>query len=119
MLYKRGTVVVFAIVTFLVFASEKNSVLAAQIGSVQEGYRLVRETCSQCHLLGEERGRSTVESASPFSVVANTPGMTSAALKLILVTPHRHMPALTVSGEEADSIVAYILSLKHRGRSPR
>ncbi len=118
MQYSRRTLVVFAIVTVLVFASEKASVLAAQVGSVEEGHRLARETCSQCHLLGDEHGRSTVEKAPTFRVVANTPGMTSAALRVILVTPHKHMPALTVSGEEADSIVAYILSLK-RGRSPR
>ncbi len=119
MKYNPRTVVVFAILAVLVFASEKASVLAAQVGSVEEGHRLARETCSQCHLLGDERGRSTIEKAPTFRVVANTPGMTSAALRVILVTPHKHMPALTVSGEEADSIVAYILSLKDRGRSPR
>jgi hypothetical protein len=54
------------------------------------------------------------EKAAPFKRIANTPGMTSTALKVFLVTPHRHMPALTVSGEDADSVVAYILSLKKR-----
>jgi mono/diheme cytochrome c family protein len=87
---------------------------AAEVGSVEDGHRLARESCSQCHLLGEETGRSTVEKAPPFRVIANTPGMTSAALRVILVTPHRHMPALTVRGEEADSIVSYIMSLKNR-----
>jgi mono/diheme cytochrome c family protein len=119
MQYSRRIIVVFAIASVLVFALEKASVLAAQVGSVEEGHRLARETCSQCHLLGDERGRSTVEKAPTFRVVANTPGMTSAALRVILVTPHKHMPALTVSGEEADSIVAYILSLKDRAPSPR
>ncbi len=88
--------------------------MAAQVGSVREGRRLARESCSQCHLLGEEMGRSTVEKAPPFRAIAKTPGMTSAALRVILVTPHRHMPALTLKGEEADSIVAFILSLKDR-----
>jgi mono/diheme cytochrome c family protein len=88
------------------------SVMAAQVGSVGEGRRLARESCSQCHLLGDEVGRSSHEKATPFRVIANTPGMTSAALRVILVTPHRHMPALTLHGEEVDSIVAYILSLR-------
>jgi mono/diheme cytochrome c family protein len=87
---------------------------AAEVGSVEEGHRLARESCSQCHLLGNETGRSTNEKAPQFRVIANVPGMTSAALRVILVTPHRHMPALAVRGEEADSIVAYILSLKDR-----
>ena len=87
---------------------------SAQVGSVEEGHRLARESCSRCHLIGEEIGRSTTEQATPFRIIANVPGMTSAALRFILVTPHKHMPALTVSGEEADSIVAYLLSLKDR-----
>ena len=97
-----------------VFIASTLPVLGADIGSVEEGRRLGRESCSQCHLLGEEKGRSSIEKAPPFRVVANIPGMTSAALRVILVTPHRHMPALTVRGEEADSIVEYILSLKDR-----
>ena len=104
---------VLGLVNYAVIASML-PVLGAYIGSVEEGRRLARESCSQCHLLGEETGRSSIEKAPPFRVVANTPGMTSAALRVILVTPHRHMPALTVMGEEADSIVEYILSLKDR-----
>ena len=104
---------VFGLVSYVVIASML-PVLGAEVGSVEEGRRLARESCSQCHLLGEGTGRSTNEKAPPFWVVANTPGMTSAALRVILVTPHRHMPALTIRGEEADSIVEYILSLKDR-----
>src|SRR3974377_1117776 len=104
---------VFGLVSYVVIASTL-PLLGADVGGVEKGRRLARESCSQYHLLGEETGRSTNEKAPPFSVVANTPGMTSAALRVILVTPHRHMPALTVRGEEADSIVEYILSLKDR-----
>jgi hypothetical protein len=68
---------------------------AAQVGSVGEGRRLARESCSQCHLLVEEMGRSTVEKAHPFRAIAKTPGMTSAALRVILVTPHRHSESHT------------------------
>ena len=102
---------VFGLVSYVVLASTL-PVLGADVGSVEEGRRLARESCSQCHLLGEETGRSSNEKAPPFRVVANTPGMTSAALRVILVTPHRHMPALIVREEEANSIVQYILSLK-------
>jgi mono/diheme cytochrome c family protein len=113
MRYRYRSLAMIVSATLLVPAGTA-SLLAAQVGSVEEGRRLARESCSQCHLLGDETGRSTHEKAWPFRVIANTPGITSAALKVILVTPHRHMPALIIKGEEADSIVAYIISLKDR-----
>jgi mono/diheme cytochrome c family protein len=85
---------------------------AVQLGNIEEGHRFARESCSQCHLLGDETGRSMNEEAPPFNQIANTPGMTSTALKVFLVTPHRHMPELIVGGDDAENVVAYILSLK-------
>jgi mono/diheme cytochrome c family protein len=108
------SILFIASLAFIIVLRSTACALAAQVGSVEEGHRFARELCSQCHLLGEETGRSTYEQATPFREVAKTPGMTSAALKLILVTPHRHMPALAIRGQEADSIVAYIMSLKRR-----
>jgi cytochrome c2 len=32
---------------------------AAQVGSIEEGHKLAREMCAECHLLGEEAGLST------------------------------------------------------------
>jgi mono/diheme cytochrome c family protein len=85
---------------------------AAQVGSVREGHRIAREICAECHLLGEEAGRSTNADAPTFKEIANTPGMTSAALKASFQKWHEDMPSLIIKGEEADNLVAYILSLK-------
>jgi hypothetical protein len=38
--------------------------------------------------------------------------MTRLALKVFLQSPHASMPNLMVGGEDADNVIAYILSLK-------
>jgi mono/diheme cytochrome c family protein len=85
---------------------------AAQVGSVSEGLQLARAICADCHLLGPEEGNSNNASAPTFKDIANTPGMTGAALRASLQSWHKDMPNLIIKGEEADSLVAYILSLK-------
>ncbi len=46
-----------------------------------------------------------------FTQLASAPGMTSAALLVALTTPHAGMPMLTLSAQEREGIIAYILSL--------
>jgi mono/diheme cytochrome c family protein len=85
---------------------------AQQIGSVQEGRRLAREVCAECHAIDNADGGSTNPDAPTFKVIANTPGMTSAALTVALQTTHRTMPNLVIKGDASQNIIAYILSLK-------
>jgi len=85
---------------------------AADVGSPQRGLAIARVQCAECHLLGSEKGQSANLNAPPFAQIANTPGMTAAALRVALTTPHSSMPNVIVKGEVADSIIAYILSLK-------
>jgi len=89
-------------------------VYAAQVGSVERGYLLARQMCAECHLLGEEAGSSNNENAPTFKEIADTPGMTGAALRAAWHTSHNNMPNLIIAGEDADSLAAYILSLKSR-----
>ena len=84
---------------------------AAQVGSIEEGHKLAREMCAECHLLGEEAGLSTNANAPTFKDIANTRGMTDAALRASLQSWHKNMPNLVIKGADADSLVAYILSL--------
>ena len=105
----RGRSVVIAV--YMVIATI-TSTKAAQVGSVEEGHKLAREICSECHLLGEEAGLSTNANAPTFKDIANTPGMTEAALRASLQSWHKNMPNFIIRGEEADSLVAYVLSLK-------
>lgn len=101
-------------VLFTVIALVMGAAIAAatQIGSAEQGLKIARAQCAACHLIGKEKGRSTNELAPTFAKIANTPGMTAAALRLALNTPHRSMPNLIVKNGDADSIVAYILSLR-------
>jgi cytochrome c len=85
---------------------------AAQIGSVEEGLTIARERCAACHLVVKEDGRSINEKAPTFARIANIPGMTPSALRAALNTSHSTMPNLAIKDDDADSIVAYILSLR-------
>ena len=85
---------------------------AAQIGSVAQGSVIARERCAECHLIVKESGSSTNEKAPTFARIANLPGMTSAALRAALNTSHSTMPNLVIMDDDADSIIAYILSLR-------
>ena len=85
---------------------------AAQIGSVEQGLAIARERCAECHLTVKENGRTTNEKAPTFARIANSPGMTATALRAALNTSHRTMPNLVVKDDDADSIIAYILSLR-------
>jgi mono/diheme cytochrome c family protein len=85
---------------------------AAQIGSAEQGLTIARERCASCHLVVGEDGRPTNEKAPTFARIANIPGMTSAALRSALNTSHISMPNFVIKDEDADSIIAYILSLR-------
>jgi len=99
----------FAIVTIIVSAPPAQ---AEQIGSAEQGLTIARERCGSCHLVVKEDGRSTNEKAPTFAKIANTPGMSSAALRSALNTSHSSMPNLIIKDEDADSIIEYILSLR-------
>ena len=101
----------FFLLTAVIIANTP-SVHAAQIGSVEEGLVIARQRCAECHLVVKERGRSTRDNAPTFAAIANTPGMSATALRATFNTSHRAMPNLVIEESEADSIIAYILSLR-------
>jgi mono/diheme cytochrome c family protein len=94
--------------------------LAEEIGNSQRGLEYAQRTCSGCHAILFEDTSSPIMEAPPFKMVADTPGITRTALSVFLQSPHPTMPNLMVAGEDADNLIAYILSLKGNGsRSPR
>ena len=101
-----------AFIAVVAFVMNTATVQAAQVGSAEQGLRIAREQCAGCHLLGKEKGLSTNLQAPTFAKIANTPGMTAAALRIALSTPHRYMPNIIIKSDDADSIIAYILSLR-------
>jgi mono/diheme cytochrome c family protein len=97
--------------TICVMAGSAN---AQQIGSVPEGRQLAREVCAECHAIDKAADGSTNPNAPTFKVIANTPGMTSAALTVALQTTHVTMPNFVIKGDALQNIIAYILSLKEK-----
>lgn len=84
----------------------------AQDGSTEAGYAYAQSICADCHAIKKDQAWSPNVKAPPFSKIANTPGMTGAALLVILQTPHRDMPDLIIPAKDKADVVAYILSLK-------
>ncbi|MGO8952584.1 MAG: c-type cytochrome [Rhodomicrobium sp.] len=84
----------------------------AQEGNADAGLAYAKAVCAECHAVREGAMNSPNPKAPPFSHIANTPGMTGAALYVILQTPHREMPDLIPSAKEKADLVAYILSLR-------
>jgi cytochrome c len=86
---------------------------AQSIGSPQQGLILARTQCAECHLVDKVPGQSPNPAAPTFERIANTQGMTSAALIAALRTSHETMPNVVIKGSDQSDLIAYILSLKH------
>ena len=85
---------------------------AQELGGAQQGLRLARAQCAECHLVDKVAGCSSNAAAPSFERIANDPGMTSAALTAALRTSHETMPNVVIKGNDIGDLVAYILSLK-------
>jgi mono/diheme cytochrome c family protein len=85
---------------------------AATLGNVNAGELYAQTHCVSCHSIVPDGNTSPVAAATPFQMIADTGGMTRTALIVFLNSPHPTMPNLVVSGDDADNIIAYILSLK-------
>jgi mono/diheme cytochrome c family protein len=85
---------------------------AQEFGDARKGALWARDVCSECHAIRTEQGRSPNPRSPSFVELANTPGMTPAALTVALTTPHAGMPMFMLSQEQRQDIIAYILGLK-------
>jgi mono/diheme cytochrome c family protein len=84
----------------------------AQDGNVRAGRFYAVANCSRCHDI-EDGLLSPNPKSPPFGTIANTPGITGAALNKILRTPHRDMPDFILPKQDLENVIAYILSLKY------
>jgi mono/diheme cytochrome c family protein len=72
------------------------------------GKRLATQWCATCH---DVAGETTSDTAPGFRILAGDPKRDRTSLRLFLLNPHPPMPQLTLSTQEIDDLVAYILSL--------
>jgi len=86
---------------------------AVELGDRERGYEYALANCSGCHAVDREEKFSPNPNAMSFREIAVTTGMTATALIIWLQSPHSTMPNLIIPLQEADDIVAYILSLKN------
>jgi mono/diheme cytochrome c family protein len=85
----------------------------AEEGRAEAGLAYARSICAKCHSIRKDDAPSPNPNAPSFRTIANTPGITGAALFVILQTPHRLMPDLIVSARDKADVAAYILTLKN------
>jgi len=98
--------------TFIGAALAASQLHAQELGDLQQGRALAQQVCSECHAVGTGSERSPNTLAPRFEAVAATPGMTATALNVFLHTSHRVMPNLILTTDQANGVIAYILSLK-------
>ena len=87
-------------------------------GNTEAGRAFARQVCSPCHAVTAEQASQRVMAIGPdFQTIANTPGMTTTALRAFLQTPHPKMPNLILTPEQSADVIAFVLSLRD-GRQP-
>jgi mono/diheme cytochrome c family protein len=96
-------------VCFVIYAFGAN---AQEDGNAQRGQDFARKVCATCHAIRKGDNFSPNRLAPPFTVIANTSGMTGTALAVVLQSVHENMPNLILSTTDRNDVIAYILSLK-------
>lgn len=88
---------------------------AAQVptGDAVAGAMLAERWCSGCHAIGRA-GAPATDGAPTLQSVADRPSTTVMSLSVFLRTPHSRMPDLSLTREETDDVIAYILGLRRR-----
>lgn len=90
------------------------TVRAQELGDASRGQIYAARVCAECHGVLPGDTLSPREKALPFIAIADTPGMTALALHVWFRTPHPSMPNLILAPNDADDVVAYILSLREK-----
>lgn len=78
-------------------------------GDSWEGRALAERSCAACHAIAPER-----PGAPSFFEIANRPETTIPRLRVFLRTPHDRMPAIVLSADEIEDVIAFILILRRR-----
>jgi mono/diheme cytochrome c family protein len=84
---------------------------AQTLGDPAAGQRLAAVWCSECHAIGQQAA-DALRRGPGFVEVANRPKTTPLSLNVFLRSNHDSMPNFILKRDEADDIVAYILTLK-------
>jgi mono/diheme cytochrome c family protein len=88
---------------------------AAQVpvGDAVSGAMIAERWCTGCHAVGPAGARAT-DGAPTLQSIADRTSTTTLSLQVFLRTPHARMPDLSLTREETDDLIAYILGLRRR-----
>ncbi len=115
---RHGSGVVIAVIVLALVALLLSAIATAgraqEIGDPRAGLAYAQRMCAECHAVLASQAASPVAKATPFKIVANTPGMTGTAIAVWLRTPHPTMPNLIVAGDDIENLVSYILDLRDK-----
>lgn len=103
-----------ALATMLILVSVQahSRVWAQQVGNTGDGLATAQVFCSECHAIRKEEAHSPNPQSPTFVGIANSPGITTAALLVTLTTPHAGMPMFVLTPRQRSNIITYLLSLK-------
>ncbi len=87
---------------------------AQTAGDTANGAALARTWCANCHVVGTGGGQTppSGDAVPSFRAIAAMPSTTALSLRVFLQTPHGRMPDFSLSRNETDDVIAYILSLR-------
>lgn len=105
------TAIVLSIILGVALATLQPVAAQSWPGNAESGRRLANDWCTGCHSV---EPKTVGIFAADFAEIAKLPSTTALSLKVFLRTSHKSMPNFILKPEEADDIVAYILSLKHK-----
>jgi len=88
----------------------------ATTGDPAAGRRTATESCTSCHVVGEDTNEQAVEGVPTFRALARDPAMTESRLRGFLHRPHPPMPNISLTRREIDNLVSYIESLRGTDR---
>jgi mono/diheme cytochrome c family protein len=110
--------VLMAVLLMMLLCGSGTELFAQEVGHAAVGAQIVQQLCTDCHKIeaGQRRPESDDEDdeAPSFVEIANDPSTTPLSLRVFFQSNHENMPNLHISQEQADDLVAYILSLKRK-----
>ena len=74
-------------------------------GDAQRGKEYVERLCTTCHAVGS----SGTDGAPALALLKKNPQKTEASIRDFLRAPHKPMPAMALTNQEIEDIVAYVL----------
>ncbi len=86
--------------------------LPATAQGPEEGGALAQRWCMACHVIEREPRTATADGVPSFPAIAARASTTAESLNGFLSTTHTRMPDFSLSRNERNALIAYILSLR-------